>query len=512
MSSTESKGGDNRPGIGGRLREGAAQEVVDSAHVRELASVQWLHQPMGQVDLAYGTMLADGGLLPSSVVPELLGALLELEEMASSDFPYRPELGDLYSNRLDFLHRRAPQAAPWVSYGRPRREATTTAFLLACRDGLLDLSEATLELARTLLEAARSHTRTSMPDYTYLQRAHPTSLAHYLSTFVGPLVRDLDRIQLAFDHVDQSPGGAGSTNGSRLPLNRQNLAQWLGFGAVHPHPRDAMWQADTAIEVMAVATTSLTHGSRLAEDLLVWASEEFGYLHLADAHSRASVIMPHKKNPYSLTFVRGMARQSIGELAGVTAMQATATGQVDNRVGSYQMIPAGLETAARCCRLLASTLASARFDTEIMEARAARGFGAATDLAEIWVGESEIDPRQAHRWVGRAVRLAKQRGSQHRLDSGNPFTLELLREAAEGIAELPSHWTDEWLAETLHPSRIVESRTGLGGASEASVLEMQKAFQVSLDAKAEWCSARRSALGTARLALRRKARQLCRST
>ena len=134
-----------------------------------------------------------------------------------------------------------------------------------------------------------------MPDYTYLQAAQPTTFGHYLLGFTYPLLRDLARLDCLLEKVNRSPLGCGSTNGSRLPQGREQLAELLGFADIIPHARDAMWQADLSIENTALLTACIVNLSRLAEDLQIFSTQEFALVELDDQHARASKIMPQKK-------------------------------------------------------------------------------------------------------------------------------------------------------------------------------------------------------------------------
>ena len=163
-----------------------------------------------------------------------------------------------------------------------------------------------------------------MPDLTYLQHAQPTTLAHYLLGFVFPIGRDFERLRAGFGRVNRCSGGIGSVNGSGLPLDRGRLADLLGFEGVVTHARDAMWQADMPVELMAAVVAAAINVDRLCEDLQIWVTREFGLAELADDYSRCSVIMPQKKNPYSLAFVRGAAGVLIGRLTAMASRRPHA--------------------------------------------------------------------------------------------------------------------------------------------------------------------------------------------
>jgi argininosuccinate lyase len=487
-------------GVGARLQEEPAPELVGSAFALEAGDGPLLYHSMSLADLAHAVMLIEVGVIPPAVGTKLLTALLELHSIPADQFPFHPTHGDAYTNREYVLRQKAPEVAGWLQAGRPRREVTTVAYLLVVRERLLTLTAALLDLMRALLNLAEVNLHTLMPDYTYLQTAHPTTLAHYLLTFVQPMTRDLARLRGVFERTNLSPAGAGSTNGSRLPLDRPRLAELLGFDGLVLHARDAMWQPDGPIEVMSAVVAMLINADRLAEDLQLWATAEFGYIELADRHSRISVIMPQKKNPYSLAFVRGVAREMIGRLVSVAAHQATPSGQIDNRIFAYGDVPRALEAARQAVQLLAGTVAGLTVNQEALAERAGLGFSGATDLAEVIMLECGLDSHTAHRIVGQAVRLA--------LESRQPLTAEILDQAGQAIIQRPLGLSDQIVAEAMGPAAIIYTRTGPGGAAPESVRAMLTAYRASLSEAETWRSQTENRLATAEAGLLKTAREI----
>jgi argininosuccinate lyase len=487
-------------GLGDRLKEGPAPELVASAFALEAGDGPLLYRGMSLADLTHAVMLIETGLIPLEARASLLAALLELHAIPGHEFPFDPARGDAYNNREYVLRQKAPQAAGWLQAGRARREATTIAYTLLVRERLLALTGALLDLMSALLKLAETHLQTLMPDYTYLQTAQPTTLAHYLLTFVQPMTRDLARLRAAFERVNLSPAGAGSTNGSRLPLDRGRLAELLGFDGLVLHTRDAMWQPDGPIEVMSVIVAMLVNADRLAEDLQLWATAEFGFIELADRHSRISVIMPQKKNPYSLAFVRGMAREMIGRLAGIAVHQATPSGQIDNRIFAYGGVPQALEQARQAVQLLAGTVAELAVNQERMAERAGQDYSGATDLTGVIMLECGLDTRTAHRIVGQAVRVA--------LELNQPLTAEILDEAAQVIIERRLALPDQTIAEAMDPAAIVNTRTGPGGAAPEAVQAMLVDYRAALAATETWWAETQDRLVTAETRLLERAGQL----
>ncbi|HBY96488.1 MAG: argininosuccinate lyase [Ardenticatenaceae bacterium] len=467
----------------GHLGEGPAAELMASAYRWEVDLAPSLWPGLGLTDLAHSLMLIEVGVIPPGVGRRLVALLLELHALPANQFPLDPALGDAFTNREHWLAERDRGAAGWFSAGRARREATTVAYHLAVRSRVLMLAGELAAYLRVLLSQAEAHVATVMPDYTYLQQAQPTTLAHYLLGFGSAGLRDLERLQTAFRRANLSPAGGGSTNGSRLPLDRQRLAELLGFDGIVLHPRDAMWQADAPVEVMATVVALLLNLDRLAEDLQIWCTQEFGLVELADAHARTSRIMPQKKNPYSLAFVRGLTGELIGQLAAMACVGKTPSGQIDNRIFAYREIPRALDLAIATVRLMAGVLGGLTVDRALMARRAAEGYTQATDLAEVVMQAAGLDYKTAHTIVGRAVRLALA-GSGGNLRM--PLTAGLIDTAALEVLGRPLGLTEETISAALDPVAIVGAREGPGGAAAQPVRAMLRQIRQAMEAAEEW--------------------------
>ena len=443
--------------VGSRLAAGPSARLVDTVFRRELADQSGLFAALGLTDLAHTLAMIEVGVIPAAEGSELLGALLKLQTRPA-DFSADPVRGDLYTNREAWLAERT-SAAGWLGIGRARREATTTAFLMTLRAGLLDLAEASARLGHTLTARAAQWREALMPDYTYLQAAQPTTFGHYLAGFAEPLLRDCDRLRGLHARVNQSPAGCGSTNGSRLTQPRERLAELLGFDGLVRHARDAMWQADLPIETAGLMTTMLINLDRLAEDLQIFATREFGLVELDDRHARASKIMPHKKNPFALTHIRGMANAMIGTLAATAAAARTPSGQPDNRLALYGAIPCAVADTRDAVLLLDEVIAALRFDARRGLELLAGSDAAATDLAEVLVMECGLDFRQAHRLVGTLVRQTAGSRPLAALsaDDLSACSIEVLGYRVE--------LTPAALARALDPKESVHARIGHGGAA-----------------------------------------------
>jgi argininosuccinate lyase len=455
-------------GSGARLVRGPADSLAASAFARELASSKYLLGELSLADMAHVAMLHQDGVIGPNETSAILDALVGLHP-SSGDIPIDPTVGDLYNNRDRFLSGKLGDLAGVIHTGRARREATTLAWQLACRDRLLAMWGSLIEVVDVLHRLAEAHGSTVMPDYTYLQHAHPTTLGHYLLGFAFPLARDIDRARRALELMNRCPAGSGSVNGSQIPMDRAWVADLLGFDAVIEHTRDAMWAPDLATEAMSAVVTTMTNVDRLSEDLQIWATEEFGFVDLDDSHSRTSVIMPQKKNPYALTHLRGEARNLMGRWVGVVATALTPSGQPDNRVFAYLDVPEALDRTTRSLLLLADLLERAKWDIDRMRGAASSGFGYATDMCDYLVVSTGVDNRTAHRVLGRAVRDATAEDS--------PLTAARVREAAKVLGVSLGAFDDDELERNRDPEHALALRRGAGGAGPEPMAAMLKELE-----------------------------------
>src|SRR5207247_2197012 len=314
------------PGRGGRLRGAAAGELVVAAYAAESAHGARLARGLSLADLVHAVALVEGGDLSGDDARSLLRGLLELHAIPGEEFPWDPAPGDAFNARESELERRVGRsAAGWLSAGRPRREAFRVGLRLTARAGVRELHDALVEQAAALAAHARATKTALATDYTYLQPAQPTTVGHLLLAYAFPALRDADRAHRLHVSLGASVAGAGGSAGSRWALDRLRLAELLGCETLVEHAKDAAWQADVYLELLAALAIAATHQTQLGQDFEIYASQEFGLVELADAHSRASALMPQKKNPYALAAIRAQAGQAAGDLAAALAALPTGS-------------------------------------------------------------------------------------------------------------------------------------------------------------------------------------------
>lgn len=356
-------------------------ELIDSANILETEYGPILFDGLTLANLAHVRVLHDANVIGDTIQQELLHAILDVASF--HDRVFEPEIGDAYMCYEDAIAGRAPLSVGWLRAGRARRDATNVAFYLTIRSMLLELILSTCDLARTLHELASKHADTLMLDYTYWQPAQPTTLGHYLLGALYPLIRNMLKVRTAFMSANKCPGGIGSVNGSRLGTSRTQLSQLLGFATPVVHTRDAMWQADLPIEIASALVQLLTTLSRLAEDLQIWYMEEVATIDLDEEICRPSVIMPHKKNPYALAYIRGLANTSLGDMVAMAAVGHTATGQPDSRIFCYGTIPRMIADTRKAVRLMDRVLKGVNINVCRMRELAEIECAKSTDRREV---------------------------------------------------------------------------------------------------------------------------------
>jgi len=486
----------------GPSEDDPAQSLIDSGFALEIADAGLLHVPLTLADLAHVLDLSGHGVIPGDAAARLLRLLLEVHDLPAERFPYDSHVGDPYNCRERYFIERIGDDAGWLHAGRPRREAARVALRLLLRDQLVELIDAAATFADQVARVAGDHVETYMSDQTYLQQAQPSTFGHYLVSFAYTGLRDVERLFSCLDWVNQSPGGAGCVNGSRLITDRRTVADLLGFDDVIENTRDAMWQVDGLIDLLATVASLVSQESKLAEDLEIWDSREFGYVDLAGPYTRASVLMPQKRNPYSLAIVRGAGGVLIGRLAGFLAVIKTPSARSDNLIYAQGEVPRAVDLALRVTRLMGEVVATLRVDAGRMLEELERGFSQATDLAEFIMLECGLNYRTAYLLVGRTVRTASQRGL-----CGVDITGAMVDAAAEQLLGHGLGLAGRDLSEALDPRAIVRTRIAAGGAAPELTRQMSVSCRSQAASSQRRIEARAHAFRGAELKLLRLAKE-----
>ena len=449
-------------GEGGRLAGGPADELVVAAYAHETAHGPRLAHDLSLADLAHLVALAEGGALDRERAGALAGGLLELHRIPGSEFPWNARLGDAFNSReAELVRLIGKDAAGWLSAGRPRREAFRVGVRLYARRSSVELRAALLDAATHLVAHARAHSGDLAADFTYLQAAQPTTVGHLLLAYAYPLLRDVERLSRVHGELDRSVAGAGGSAGSRWPLDRALLAQLLGCSGVVSHAKDAAWQWDVYVELLSALAISATHLSQLGQDFEIYASRQFGIVELDDAHSRASALMPQKKNPYALAAIRTQAGQAAGDLAAALSTLHTGSARTDHFHLLNGTIPRALDESVAIARLAAAVLERISLNADRWGQIARAGFTNAADVADVLAADRGIDYRTAHTIIGLAVKQLIAAGA-------GELTSSAIASASEELVGTPLAVDPA----TITPEACVEARQQTGSSSRAAVAAM----------------------------------------
>lgn len=381
-----------------------------------------------RVDRAHLVMLAERELVAPAAAGALLRCIGELASLAWEPLLGRPAPRGLYLMYEGYLVERLGADVGGVLHtGRSRNDLKATVTALRLREWVLDLAAEAVRLQAVLLGRARAYASVVMPVYTHYQAAMPVTYGYYLLGVALAAGRDLDALRTAAAGLDVCPLGAGAVAGTDLPIDPARTAQLLGFGSTTSHALDAVASRDVPLRVLAAAAGLAVTLSRLAADLQLWSTAEFGFVHFPDRLVGGSSAMPQKRNAFLLEHLRAKPAQALGAwTAAASAMAATPfTNSIEVGTEAVASIGPGLEAARQAVLLAQVLVAGARPDAARMASRALDGFTAATAVANRLVRRG-VPFRTAHEQVGDAVRRAVEAGSTRLADFGPPGWLDEL--------------------------------------------------------------------------------------
>jgi len=392
---------------GGRFGEGTHPSVE-----RFSASVAFDRALAGydlRLSAAHARMLRAQELISADDERQILAGLEEIgAEIEAGSFVFDAALEDVHMNIEAQLREKIGEAAGRLHTGRSRNDQVATDLLLYLRDAARATQRGLLELRGVLVERAREHVDTVLPGYTHLQRAQPVRLAHHWLAYVEMLGRDGGRFSDLLGRTRLAPLGAGALAGSTLPLDREATARELGFDAPARNSLDAVASRDAALEFLSAVAIAMVHLSRLAEELVLWSSAEFGFVELADAYSTGSSLMPQKKNPDVPELVRGKTGRAVGNLVTLlTVVKGLPLAYNRDLQEDKEPVFDSTATLRDSLEVMAGAVATLRVDTQRMREAASDPMLLATDLAEALVREG-VPFREAHEAVGRMVRHCVQ--------------------------------------------------------------------------------------------------------
>jgi len=368
------------------------------------------------------------------------------------------------------LAETGPEVGGNLHVAKSRNDQTTTAIRMALRNELLRIMLQVIDMQESLLATAVKHTETVIIAYTHLQPAQPVTFAHYLLSHVDGLGRDLQRLQSDYERVNLCPLGAGALATTSFPINRNATAELLGFDAVLENSIDAVGSRDFIIETQSALTLLAVNLSRLAEDLIIWSSPEFGTVELPDEFTSTSSIMPQKKNPEVLEVIRARASYALGDfVASAAALKSLpSTYNLDFQEITPKLW-ASTDNLEASLAIFAKLIPTLKVSSNV-EGKAAAGFVGATELANMLVSKYGVAFRTSHKIVGALVKSLID--SKQTLLDATPELLQNIAQKADAI-KLTVKITD--IAECTNPRKLIETYKVQGGPSPTEVERAIKA-------------------------------------
>jgi len=407
---------------------------------------------------AHVQMLAAQGIVSAADAAAILKGLAEIEtELAEGRFAFKREFEDIHLNIEARLAELIGPAAGRLHTARSRNDQVATDFRLWVREACGRADAGLTALQRALLAQAETHAATVMPGFTHLQPAQPVTFGHHCLAYLEMAARDRGRFTDAANRMNESPLGAAALAGTSFPIDRDATARALGFAGPMHNSLDAVSARDFALEYLSAAAICAVHLSRLAEEIVLWASPQFGFVKLSDAFTTGSSIMPQKRNPDAAELVRAKTGRILGSFVALAAvMKGLALAYAKDLQEDKEAVFAAADALDLSLAAMAGMVADLAPQPDAMRAAALAGYPTATDLAD-WLVRTLGKPfREAHHVAGTLVRRAEELGVA--LDK---LPLAEMRKAEPGITAA--------IYPVLSLDASVNSRDSLGGTAPARV-------------------------------------------
>jgi argininosuccinate lyase len=418
---------------------------------------------------AHVVMLTECGIIRRADGAAILRALEDLEVRGVESVAIRPELNDLFTcTEVQIVKELGDAIGGRLHTGRSRNDLFLALERMADREAINRVVEELLRLRQSLLGRAREHAETVFPGYTHhSQQAQPITFGHFLLSHHDVLARDLERLESAYTRINCCPLGGAALAGTGFPINRERLAELLGFDGLAENTADGCGARDFQLELGAVLAIIGSNLGRLAESLILYTSSEFGYVELADEFASISSIMPQKKNPVSLEIVEAFGARSAGHLSSMFAILKSCTLGNGREVGYCDgELAAIVSDITWALKIVDGIVATLRVYPERALRGLAKGQSMTTELADMLVRKYDLSFRQAHNAVGKAVATVLEEAGERSI------TASLVNQIATELLGLPLSVAEAEVAEALDPKTNVEIRSTRGGPAPAEVRRM----------------------------------------
>jgi argininosuccinate lyase len=440
---------------GGRFAEETdklVQEFNASIHVDKHMALQDI-----QGSIAHATMLAEQGIITKKEAGQIIKGLESIrKDVEAGTFEFKVELEDVHMNVERELTNRVGSVGGKLHTARSRNDQVATDFRLYVRERTLRLIKLLQETRRVFVDLAETHLGTIMPGYTHLQVAQPILFSHHMLAYYEMFTRDQGRLEDSLKRLNISPLGAGALAGTGFPIDRHKTAKMLDFSEPARNSLDAVSDRDFALEFLSAASIVMMHLSRLSEEMILWSSQEFGFITLPDSHTTGSSIMPQKKNPDVSELIRGKTGRVYGNLmALLTVMKGLPLTYNKDMQEDKEGLVDTSETIEICLKLTMSMLPKMKVNVERTYYAAGRGYSNATDLAD-YLAKKGLPFREAHEVSGALVALGIKQGKD-------------LQQLELSEMQKVSSLIDKDVYEILKLESVVNARNSYGGTAPSQV-------------------------------------------
>ncbi|MCD8368000.1 MAG: argininosuccinate lyase [Clostridiales bacterium] len=390
-----------------KLWAGRFQKETDSLVNEFNASInfdQRLYAQDIKGSIAHATMLGEQGIIPQKDADAIINGLNAiLADIEAGEVEFSLDNEDIHMNIETILTERIGSAGKRLHTARSRNDQVAVDFRMFVRDEIPVIIGQILDLEEVLIRKAEQNIDTVMPGYTHMQRAQPTTFAHYMMAYANMFRRDVTRLEDCLERMDECPLGAGALATSSYPVNRARTAELLGFQKPTENSMDSVSDRDYAIEFLSACSLLMMHLSRFSEEIILWCSWEFKFVDLDDAYSTGSSIMPQKKNPDVAELVRGKTGRVYGDLVSLlTVMKGLPLAYNKDMQEDKEPVFDAIDTVELCVPVFAAMLDTLTVRPKDMSRAASRGFINATDCAD-YLTKKGMPFREAYMVVGRLV-------------------------------------------------------------------------------------------------------------
>jgi argininosuccinate lyase len=407
--------------------------------------------------LAHVQMLGECNIIPLQDADKIKEGLHSIKQMIqNNEVEFLVEHEDIHMNIEKLLIEKIGPVGGKLHTGRSRNDQVATDMHLYLRNKTTEIIQLIKDVQQSILLQAKDNIHTLIPGYTHLQRAQPISFAHHMMAYFWMFERDKERLQDSLKRVNWLPLGAGALAGTTFPIDRELVAEQLGFETIYPNSMDAVSDRDFILEFLSIGAIIMTHISRLSEEMVIWSSQEFQFIELDDSFCTGSSIMPQKKNPDVPELLRAKTGRTYGNLIGLLTVLkglplAYNKDMQEDKEGMFDTV----ETVEGSLQLLAPMIETMTVNKDVMRKALNQDFSNATDIADYLVTKG-LPFRDAHEIIGKIVLYSIQNAK---------FLLDLSMEEYQQFSLL----FEEDIYVILSPEKVVSARNSYGGTSPRQV-------------------------------------------